>query len=542
MQFYRLLFVAILLIVQQTCYSQLLLSSEEYDALPKIETKGKPGVLASMPRSRILPSPPPGYQNGLGSCSAWATAYAAMGVLYYNGWKHDWKNLARSPQFVYNQTKTFCDSGVYIPKVLGFLNGVGACSMRLMPYRGIVDCWNKPSLVAYDDAIRYRITWGAIPRKELTQVEVYKQQISMGYPIVIVIRVTRTYREQWEKHGWWTSDVVTSEDRHTHALCVVGYDDDRQALRIQNSDGTWHGDGGFFWMSYSLVEQGKILESYVLERPIHPCPWIPELCYPFSLVGPETLCPGATNYFFTTSSDLYGARWQVQGPARIVSANSKSATLEPTGTGLVLLTASAPNSSSCGYRLLWAGKPKIDLRITNYPALGQADSIKVSLPIPLRHQRVFPFEWKVYYSISAKVAKRATELLVTPSPLTEGRWSCRGHAEATNGSGTTKSPEFKVESSRPFFSTSTGDDSNSLPAYQLSPLSPTGEVQLLREGSREGDSGNAPIIPLWLVTTPSGLEMLRAQGDRVSLATLPRGAYVVTAIVGGERTSRTVVW
>lgn len=73
MQFYRLLFVAILLIVQQTCYSQLLLSSEEYDALPKIETKGKPGVLASMPRSRILPSPPPGYQNGLGSCSAWAT-------------------------------------------------------------------------------------------------------------------------------------------------------------------------------------------------------------------------------------------------------------------------------------------------------------------------------------------------------------------------------------------------------------------------------------------------------------------------------------
>ncbi len=50
MQFYRLLFVAILLIVQQTCYSQLLLSSEEYDALPKIETKGKPGVLASTPR------------------------------------------------------------------------------------------------------------------------------------------------------------------------------------------------------------------------------------------------------------------------------------------------------------------------------------------------------------------------------------------------------------------------------------------------------------------------------------------------------------
>ena len=148
----------------------------------------------------------------------------------------------------------------------------------------------------------------------------------------------------------------------------------------------------------------------------------------------------------------------------------------------------------------------------------------------------------MYYSFSAKVAKRATELLVTPSPLTEGRWSCRGHAEATNGCGTTKSPEFKVESSRPFLSTSTGDDSNSLPAYQLSPLSPTGEVQLLREGSREGNSGNAPIIPLWLVTTPSGLEMLRAQGDRVSLATLPRGAYVVTAIIGSERTSRTVVW
>ena len=163
-------------------------------------------------------------------------------------------------------------------------------------------------------------------------------------------------------------------------------------------------------------------------RKAHPSlPLDSRTLHPFSLVGPETLCPGATNYFFTTSSDLYGARWQVQGPARIVSTDSKSATLEPTGTGLVLLTASAPNSSSCGYRLLWAGKPKIDLRITNYPALGQADSIKVSLPIPLRHQRVFPFEWKVYYSFSAKVAKRATELKPPyRGPLVLQR-ACRGH-------------------------------------------------------------------------------------------------------------------
>jgi C1A family cysteine protease len=38
-----------------------------------------------------------------------------------------------------------------------------------------------------------------------------------------------------------------------HALLVVGYDDSRQAFRVQNSYGTGWGEGGYAWISYGYL-------------------------------------------------------------------------------------------------------------------------------------------------------------------------------------------------------------------------------------------------------------------------------------------------
>lgn len=38
-------------------------------------------------------------------------------------------------------------------------------------------------------------------------------------------------------------------------MCIVGYDDSKNALRIVNSWGTYWGDDGFLWLSYDLFEE-----------------------------------------------------------------------------------------------------------------------------------------------------------------------------------------------------------------------------------------------------------------------------------------------
>ncbi|MGA7050008.1 MAG: C1 family peptidase [Mycobacterium sp.] len=40
-----------------------------------------------------------------------------------------------------------------------------------------------------------------------------------------------------------------------HAMLIIGYDDARGAVRIQNSHGTSFGDTGFVWMAYGTLEK-----------------------------------------------------------------------------------------------------------------------------------------------------------------------------------------------------------------------------------------------------------------------------------------------
>src|SRR5262249_55515703 len=63
-------------------------------------------------------------------------------------------------------------------------------------------------------------------------------------------RYTTTSREKGLAAGALANDV----DKH-HAMCVVGYDDDKKAYLLMNSWGKGWGENGFCWVSYGLLQK-----------------------------------------------------------------------------------------------------------------------------------------------------------------------------------------------------------------------------------------------------------------------------------------------
>ncbi|KQM08182.1 MAG: hypothetical protein AL399_08795 [Candidatus [Bacteroides] periocalifornicus] len=80
--YYLLLAAALLLSANLYGQGVIPLTPEEYASLPQVVLPDSAVASQQRPKLLVPPSPPPGHQGSLGSCTAWATAYAAMGVLY----------------------------------------------------------------------------------------------------------------------------------------------------------------------------------------------------------------------------------------------------------------------------------------------------------------------------------------------------------------------------------------------------------------------------------------------------------------------------
>lgn len=248
----------------------VLVDNNTYDSFAKanieeltMRFKGKSAKVAtaSIPSSYIIPNTPQIVNQGQeGSCVAFATAYAAASILEYN-----FKGVTspRSPEYVYNQIKiSSCPNGTYVSRGLDLIKNQGACSWDEMPYTD-AECSTQPNAAQKSAASTHKFTtWATVDKTNITNV---KTLLSMNLPIVIAITVDRSFDSLSAANNWtWKSH--SGKVRGGHAICVVGYDDTKQAFKVQNSWGKTWGDNGFFWIDYAFfakTTQGAINESYV---------------------------------------------------------------------------------------------------------------------------------------------------------------------------------------------------------------------------------------------------------------------------------------
>ncbi len=234
--------------------------------LPETDVANIPKQAQLMERDfKVLPSgfsllkycPTPQSQGQYGTCTSWATAYAFRTIL--DAIRYDWTDKAKitkeaySPLFIYAQIKnpydSECRQGSHISEAMKRLRDVGA----VKKYSFDVMCASSVSSALMSSASTNKIssfscliTYGQHVM-EPVKVSLIKKALSEKQPVVIAMHVYPSFHSA--KDLW---DGNTSGVSGYHAMCVVGYDDNKYggAFLIQNSWGERWGNGGYTWVKY----------------------------------------------------------------------------------------------------------------------------------------------------------------------------------------------------------------------------------------------------------------------------------------------------
>ncbi len=238
----------------------LQMDDAEYDRLPMQSRFAGSKGMEELPASVSLRKwcPKPGDQGAIGSCVGWSSCYAALTIEYarQRGLTDRTKitEQAFSAMFAYNQVKrndVLCDGGTRIPLLLDLLSKKGTCLHREFDVR---TCTRMPDdtllMKAARHAIRdYQTLFQTADAGDL-KVQKTKQSLSGGKPVIIGVEIKYNFLDIKKDDPVWHPEKGLTLFAGGHAMCVIGYDDQRQAFEIQNSWGEKWGDAGYGWIRY----------------------------------------------------------------------------------------------------------------------------------------------------------------------------------------------------------------------------------------------------------------------------------------------------
>ena len=249
----------------------------DVESLKKIPKKARllTRDYSSLPKSHSLKKycPTPQNQGDYSTCVGWSSAYAARTMLeaIRNGWTNQAyiNREAFSPLYVYALIKgpnvTNCNAGTNMERAAETLKTKGVVKRStLSDY-----CVGSISSSMDAEAAKYKLDDYFLLFGDFTTynnaVNPVKKAIAENYPVVIGAKCFKSYTNV--KDCWNGPSGKNDEQRGYHAMCVVGYDDNKfgGAFEIMNSWGTTWGDGGFFWMPYDVFAKNVYcgLEFYV---------------------------------------------------------------------------------------------------------------------------------------------------------------------------------------------------------------------------------------------------------------------------------------
>lgn len=218
---------------------------------PKLQSKYK------LPSSIDLSDefPPVGNQGRLGSCVTFAIAYAYK--TYQEGLDQKWNVNSNehifSPAYLFSQlhsSDTENGGGTNFSDAFRLLQTQGCTTLSDMPYDGQPFGWKtKPTSQQKTNASKYKIkSWYQLPSGNYNAI---KEQLANGNSVVIGTSVYPDFDKLCSENPIY--DDASGKSRGYHALCVVGYDDSKNAVKFINSWGTRWGLNGYGWMSYDLI-------------------------------------------------------------------------------------------------------------------------------------------------------------------------------------------------------------------------------------------------------------------------------------------------
>ena len=221
-------------------------------------------------------------QAQYGTCTSWATAYAARTIAeaISKGWDSQ-EHITReafSPIFVYAQIKSpgdyNCKKGSRISDAMSLLKSRGVSKYNQFN----VLCADRVSNDLLASAALHKIdnyfTLFSINCKSYQEkINKTKKAICEDCPVVIAMHLPLSFHNAG--NVWSGTDVDPSKHGY-HAMCVIGYDDNMMggAFEVMNSWGEGWGNHGFVWVRYSDYHKyvDQAYEMYVKKEIPFPRP------------------------------------------------------------------------------------------------------------------------------------------------------------------------------------------------------------------------------------------------------------------------------
>lgn len=221
----------------------------------------KDSYLELPPTEEALPSsvdltdsfPTPGNQGSQNSCVAWAVSYALMS--HHEQVKRDWgldtDEHLFSPSYLYNLINNGKDKGSNISQAMNKLKKRGVCTLASFPYNPL-DYTTQPTAEQDAEAVNYRIR----DYYAVEGVDSIKRCLASGDGVILGLNIFPDFRTLSPSNPIY--DNAEGTESGAHAVCLIGYDDEKSAFKFINSWGTSWGLGGYGWISYDLIENYEV--------------------------------------------------------------------------------------------------------------------------------------------------------------------------------------------------------------------------------------------------------------------------------------------
>ena len=229
-------------------------------------------------------------QGEHGTCTSWACSYAARTIAeaVRQGWtsKETITDEAFSPLFVYAQTKNNkdynCSKGIQIYQALNLMKEMGCAKFKDFS----VKCAEATDIgeSLRESASQYKIDdyltlFDKDCKNAKEKEKMVKKSLAENKPVVIAMWLPPKFTDVGELlnlNNVPSSFPKTYSNDHDpyHAMCVVGYDDNRAggAFQIMNSWGNSWRDKGFIWVKYAdfarCVDQAYEITVKPLLKPV----------------------------------------------------------------------------------------------------------------------------------------------------------------------------------------------------------------------------------------------------------------------------------
>ena len=253
---------------------------ENLQPVRKIRSMATPSGSAAGGTARkvlSLDMPPIGQQGREGSCVAWACAYAVKSFEMKGATRMDYTIGSTdvlnpmgvaSPEYLFNRinlNNNDCSVGSYFVGfdknrgALDVLKSEGVAPWALAPYSdtngcGTVENAKEPvSPLAGQNKIKNYARVYDLSKNSL------KTLLNKQHPIIFSANPSDGFMSAGPDFVW-TSGIGPAT--RGHAMVIMGYDDTKQAYKVQNSWGTGWGDNGYTWLGYEHAKSA-INEAYV---------------------------------------------------------------------------------------------------------------------------------------------------------------------------------------------------------------------------------------------------------------------------------------